>query len=130
GATGFAFVDEEFVRQHNLPKFSLRVPRALEVIDGRPIASGDITHLVKVPMTIGGHTEHLLAFVTRLGHYPLVLGIPWLKQHDVTLGFQDNTVKFQSDHCQRHCMLMPSTVVQGTCPPPRKPISIAAISAP
>jgi predicted aspartyl protease len=46
GATGFAFIDEEFVRKHNLPKFKLRTPRALEVIDGRPISSGDITHIV------------------------------------------------------------------------------------
>jgi hypothetical protein len=131
GATGYAFIDEEFVRQHNLPKYSLRVPRALEVIDGRPIASGDITHLVKVPMQIGGHQELLPAFVTRLGHYPLVMGIPWLKRHDVTLGFQDHTVKFASQYCQQHCMMAPVTVVQGTNTPTatEKPISIAAIGS-
>ena len=78
GASGFAFVDEEYARQQNFPMYQLRVPRALEVIDGRSISSGDITHIVKIPMTIGGHRETLPAFVTKLGHYPLVLGIPWL----------------------------------------------------
>ena len=34
GATGFAFVHEQFVSQHNLPRYTLRVPRSLEVIDG------------------------------------------------------------------------------------------------
>src|SRR5690606_40916917 len=41
GATGFAFVDKDFASQHNLPLFPLREPRALEVIDGRPISSGE-----------------------------------------------------------------------------------------
>ena len=31
GATGFAFVHEQFVYQHKLPRYTLRVPRALEV---------------------------------------------------------------------------------------------------
>ena len=30
GATGFAFVDEQFVSQHNLPRHQLHVPRTLE----------------------------------------------------------------------------------------------------
>jgi hypothetical protein len=85
GATGFSFIDENFVRQHNLPMFKLRVPHTLEVIDGRPISSGEITHIVKVGFTIGQHHETLPAFVTTLGHYPLVLGIPWLRHHDVSI---------------------------------------------
>ena len=77
GATGFAFVHEQFVRQHNLPRYTLRLPRALEVIDGRPILSGDVAELVRVILDIGGHREELAAFVTSLGQYLLVLGIPW-----------------------------------------------------
>ena len=42
GASGYSFIDEQFVSQHNLPRYQLRTPRALEVIDGRPISSGDI----------------------------------------------------------------------------------------
>ena len=45
GATGFAFIDEEFARGHNFPLFKLKKPRCLEVIDGRPIESGLITHM-------------------------------------------------------------------------------------
>ena len=54
GVTRFAFIDKEFVRQHNLPTYNLRTPRAHEVIDGRPIASGDITDMVKIQVAIGG----------------------------------------------------------------------------
>ena len=76
GASGFSFIDNEFVRQHNCPLFKLSEPRRLDIIDGRPIDSGDITHISKISLNIGGHTEYLSAFVTKLEYYPLVLGIP------------------------------------------------------
>ena len=50
GATGYAFADELYVRDHNLPLFKLKQPRRLEVIDGRPVESGDITHLTNVTL--------------------------------------------------------------------------------
>ena len=66
-ASGFAFVDEAFVRQHNLPLSKLREPRRLEVIDGHPIHLGDITHTATFGLWIEGHYESLPAFVTKLG---------------------------------------------------------------
>ena len=81
GASGFSFVDRDFVRQHNLPISFLKNPQRLEVIDSRPINSGDITHIVKIGLNINGHFKNLSAYVTKLGHYPLVLGIPWLHHH-------------------------------------------------
>ena len=46
-ATGYSFIDEDFARQHRITKFQLKKPRIVEVIDGRPMFSGDITHLAK-----------------------------------------------------------------------------------
>ena len=99
GASGFAFVDEEFAHQQNFPLSTLKTPQVVEVIDGRPISSGDITQIAKIPMTIGEHKEELPTFVTQLGHYPLVLGIPWLRCHDVSIRFASNTVTFDSPKC-------------------------------
>ena len=78
GATGYAFIDENFARQHNFPKYELRALRHLDVIDRRPMAPGDITHMVKVFSKIGNHEEEQPAFITTLGHYKLLLGIPWM----------------------------------------------------
>ena len=103
GATGFAFVDEAFTRQHNLPLHRLSSSRNLEVIDGRPIDSGPITHVAKFDLNIHGHKESLTAFVTKLGHYPIVLGIPWLRHHDVAIRFSTNDVTFDSDLCLSTC---------------------------
>lgn len=112
GATGYAFIDEDFVRRHNLPLFNLRQPRALEVIDGRPILSGDITHITKLRLNINSHIEELPMFVTKLGHYPIVLGLPWLRRHDPAIRFASNRITFDSDFCLLHCQNEP-TVVDG-----------------
>jgi len=99
GATGFAFIDENFVRQHKFPHYRLNPPRDLKVIDGRPIESSQITHLTKISCQIQDHTEMLPAFITKLGHFSLVLGIPWLRKHVVVTDFVSNSVRFQcSDH--------------------------------
>lgn len=42
-ASKFAFVDKNFACQHNNSVFKLKINSSLEVIDGRPIESGDIT---------------------------------------------------------------------------------------
>ena len=67
GAMGFAFIDEQFVSQHNLPRHRLRVPRTLQVINGRPVSSGDIVELTRIPLDVGGHRDVITAFVTSLG---------------------------------------------------------------
>ena len=104
GATGFSFVDEDFAHRHHLPISPLQEPRTIEVIDGRPIESGAVTHLATVTMTTRDHTGHvhtetLPLFVTKLGHYPVVLGIPWLRKNDVTIRFARDQLSFGPMHC-------------------------------
>ncbi len=70
------FFDEELVCQYGLPLCQKKQPVILEVVDGRPIVSGAITHeTVPLAMTIGPHQEQLVLHVTTLGHYPVVLGV-------------------------------------------------------
>jgi predicted aspartyl protease len=96
GATGYRFIDQDFADHHQLSPCPLKTPHALEVIDGRKISSGGITHMVEVQLSIQEHQERLPIFVTKLGYYPIVLGILWLKQHDVTIRFASHLVTFRS----------------------------------
>ena len=103
GATGYAFIDHDFTCHHHLPQLPLKKPRRLEVIDGRPVSSGKITHYVKTLLKINNHLKEALFYVTKLGHYPIVLGIPWLRHHDVHIRFPTNTVTFNSPYCISTC---------------------------
>ena len=128
-ATGFAFIDEAFAREYNFPKFELRIPCAVDVIDGRPITGGDITHVVNVPLCINDHLEELPAFVKTLGNYKLFLGIHWMRQHDVTIDFAANSLNFKSECCSNSCFTT-STKVTSTLPAqPHSLISVHALLA-
>ncbi|KAI0992792.1 hypothetical protein K3495_g15392, partial [Podosphaera aphanis] len=56
-------------------------------------------------------------FVTKLGTYPMVLGIPWLQLHDPTLRFKKNTITFDSSYCRHQCNTNSEpTPIQGISP--------------
>lgn len=104
GAEGKAFIDESWARSHNLPFRPLKNPLEVEVFDGRPAESGAITHYIRASMRIADHQqERVMFYVTQLASYPIILGMPWLKQHDPHLGFADHTVHFTSSYCRKHC---------------------------
>jgi hypothetical protein len=121
GATGIEFMDQYFARHHEVPLKELKEKRQVEVIDGRTIESGDITHLAEVRMNVQDHKEWIQMFVTKLGHYPIVLGIPWLRLHDVAVRFASNTVTFGSQYCVNHCHEALVTV-QGVTEEPPEPV--------
>ena len=76
GATQL-FIDINYAISHNIPLVLKSLPFTLEVVDGRPISSGDVTmETVPLQLTIGQHTEWVVLNATRLGHYPIILGNP------------------------------------------------------
>ena len=60
-------------------------------------------------------------FVTKLGHYPIVLGIPWLELHNVAIRFSSRTLTFGSQYCIAHCNIQP-TVAHALSVDPSEPI--------
>jgi len=114
-------MDQDFAHHHQIPLQQLKEKKQVEVVDGRPIEFGDITHIAKVGMTIQEHKEQLTMFITKLGHYPIVLGIPWLRLHDVAVRFASNTVIFGSQYSITHCHDI-SVTVQGVTEEPREPV--------
>ena len=103
GATA-SFIDSSFAQLHGLKFSLLQYPRDLTVADGRTISSGAITHTVRIAFALGAHREVFKLFVTRLGQYPVVLGLPWLQKHDPRICFKHNTITFNSEHCLEHCI--------------------------
>jgi hypothetical protein len=118
GATGIAFMDRDFACHHRIQLQEIKEKKEVEVIDGRPIESGDITHIAKVGMQTQEHKEQLPMFITKLGHYPIVLGIPWLRLHDVAVRFASNTLSFISQYCITRCHDRPVTIQRVTEEPP------------
>ena len=107
-ATGQAFIDTSFVQLHGFRFIHLLQPRILTVVDGRVITSGPITHFVTTQLSLTDeservHIETLNLFPTKLGQYPIILGLPWFRKHLPHIRFNKNTVTFNSPQCLQHC---------------------------
>jgi hypothetical protein len=93
GATS-NFIDEQFCKSKSLVLSKKDNPIPLFVIDGRPIASGAVTHSVTLNMGIAGqiHRQTIDFDVTTLGTYPVILGTPWLRQQNPQIDWRSNSV--------------------------------------
>ena len=147
GASGYAFIDSTFAHTHSLPLTMLQYPRRLDVVDGRAVSSGSITHVATMKLDIAAHHESASCFVTKLGHYPIILGIAWLRLHQPTINWGLNTLTFASNHCRQSCCAPRNFPVQvtglnsvpekftpaGICPAPTneptRPLDICMIGA-
>jgi transposase InsO family protein len=104
GAEGKRFIDQDWARSKGFELLPLKSPIRLETFDGSEAETGPITHYIRTTIQIADHLEKKVLFLaTQLAHYPIVLGMPWLKQHDPHVGFAAHTLEFNSDYCRKHC---------------------------
>jgi hypothetical protein len=76
------FIDLGFVRMHNIKTYPMPRPAKILMGDGEESRGGLIMQEVELPLGIGPHHNVTQFHTTKLGGYPMILGIPWLKQHD------------------------------------------------
>ncbi len=81
--TTSSFIDQTFVAQHNIPVVKKSTPIPVEVIDGRTIASNEITHeTTALELCIYKHTEKIVLNIISTPHHLIILGLPWLEAHN------------------------------------------------
>jgi len=66
GAAGIELINHDFAHHYQIPLQELKEKPQVEVIDGRPIESGDIRHIAKVGMMTQDRKEQLPGFITKL----------------------------------------------------------------
>jgi transposase InsO family protein len=120
GATA-CFVDREFAARHKLPLRRKSRPVAVEAIDGRPLASGKVTHETQpLRLEIAGHAEDLQLNVISSPHAPVILGLSWLELHNPDIDWERRTVKFPTRGGGE------TVVVAAASAPPTPPPSVPA----
>ncbi|KKF92157.1 Retrotransposable element Tf2 155 kDa protein type 1 [Ceratocystis platani] len=102
GAEGKAFIDSAYCGL--VPNMEGGEAGQEHIFDGSETEAGKCTHYARASLRISDHRQkNVLFFVTRLAHYPIVLGMPWLKQHDPTVRFADHSITFDSEYCRDYC---------------------------
>jgi hypothetical protein len=106
-AMGIALMDHDFACHRQIPQQELKERKPIEVIDGRPIESRDITHIAKVGMKMKHHGEQLPITITKLGnsqmfeeslHYNYMMWRYTL--HPIPLPLDHSTVLHNAMMCQ------------------------------
>lgn len=97
------FMDGAFAARYKVPLDPVDPPLRVDTIDGRELLSGPIA-LTSQPlrMAVGAHEEAICFYVASNLHFPLVLGLAWLRAHDPQVAWSQNTVSFPSLQCVDH----------------------------
>ncbi|KAL0185720.1 hypothetical protein M9458_017390, partial [Cirrhinus mrigala] len=104
GAAG-NFIDADFVANNHLPTLSCSPHVSVAALDGRPLGSGRIHHTTD-DLTLHidpSHRETIRFFIISSPRSPVILGYPWLNQHEPSISWADRTITRWSTHCHQHC---------------------------
>lgn len=109
GATGL-FIDAAYAEAKKLTR--KRLPRSILVynIDGTLNEHGSIKETVDLVVRFQDHTERATFFVTSLGGSQLILGHPWLVQHNPQIDWTSGKVSMS--RCPDECRIYGMYFVQ------------------
>ncbi|KAI2668804.1 Transposon Tf2-11 polyprotein [Labeo rohita] len=105
GAAG-NFIDADFVNANGLPTLSCSPHVAVAALDGRPLGSGRILRTTTdLSLWIQpSHQETIRFFIITSPQSPIILGYPWLNQHEPSIAWATRTITHWSPQCQQHCL--------------------------
>jgi len=104
------FIDKGFCSKYNIRATQAKTIREVYLADGPPSAMGPITHIAKVPIDIGSHREMATFQVAKLSNHEVILGMPWLKQHNPRIDWGEGKITFESERCTTWCLKESPTV--------------------
>ena len=100
------FIHPRFVLEHWLVT---KTCTPLVINDVNSWLLSHVDQQVEVWMDIGSHLETLTFDVVLLGKHNIVLGLPWLQWHNLTIHWCSGKVTFISDYCEEHCLVQPAS---------------------
>jgi hypothetical protein len=54
---------------------------------------------VETIIRVEDYSKTIYLNIMQLAHYPVILGMPWLKQHNLRVGYASYTLTFESEYC-------------------------------
>jgi len=98
------FIEREVCNKHGIKMIKAKNPGEIYLVDGKPSAMGPVTHMTKVPMDISSHRELATFQVANLQNHEVILGMPWLREDNPTIAWNDKRITFSSERCTTWCL--------------------------
>ena len=87
------FIDKDFAERHKLPLITKKWPVSVEVIDGKPLVSGDVTQETKaLDIYIDQHRSTVVFNVIKSPSNPVILGLSWLDRYNPDIDWKKRRV--------------------------------------
>ena len=95
------FINSDYVWNNWINMKSLAWPIPVNNVDGTPNEQGLICMVVELMLTYEGHSEWVVFAVACIGKEDMILGLPWLRQHNPEIDW--NMGKIKMTQCLTHC---------------------------
>ncbi len=89
----------------HIPMVSLRHKISVSAVDGQSLPEISLSTVPITLITSGNHSETITFLVTNSPLAPVVLGHPWLTQHNPRVDWGRNTVSEWSETCYASCLV-------------------------
>jgi hypothetical protein len=84
---------KDYIAHEGFNTKKLSEPIKVMNVDGTPNEAGLITEIADVILHYKGHSECTIFTVTQTGKDDVILGLPWLKQHNPEVDWRTEEVK-------------------------------------
>ncbi|XP_060754879.1 serine hydrolase-like protein isoform X1 [Neoarius graeffei] len=97
-------MDTEFARQLGVGRHHLTPPVPVRALGGRRL--GTVTHITApvILLLSGNHQESIKFHLLHSPGQPLILGYPWLRQHNPQLDWKTGTIREWGRGCHQTCL--------------------------
>lgn len=95
------FIDE-FARAHDIPLNPCDFSLAVEALDGHPIDAGHVhytTQDIRLQI-LALHSENIRFYLIHSAHHPVIIGLPWLQDHNPHMSWSEKQIIQWTDTCQ------------------------------
>jgi hypothetical protein len=92
GAGGI-FMDQNYTRKHGFNLTKLEYPITAWNMDGIENKQGTIRYYTDLDIQVNGKTNTEQFLITGLGNQKIILGLPWLREHNPEINWKEGTLQ-------------------------------------
>ena len=104
------FIDKGICDKHQITTKLAERPREIYMAYGNLSEMGPITHIVEVPMEIGGHRQLAIVQMANLQNHEIFLGTMWLKGHNPKIDGEEQKITCDSKRYKTWCQNKSATI--------------------
>jgi gag-polyprotein putative aspartyl protease len=94
GAGGI-FMDQNYARKHGFNLTKLEYPIMAQNVDGTENKQGTIRYYTDLDIQVNGKTNMERFLITGLGNQKIILGLPWLREHNPEINWKEGTLQWR-----------------------------------